>query len=139
MYYYIEPEVSGGIGKQSVIDASRHPPLIKKLNFEFDGWLGDDIIESFPCFIVSDSLKNKIEQEKLTGFEIDEVEVTVSNTFDDLHGDKRLPKFHWLKATGKAGQHDFGIAKDLRLVISENALRVIRKTKIEHASIEEYE
>jgi len=138
MYYYIEPEVSGGIGRNSIIDASRHPPIVKKLHFEFDGWLGDDLIESFPCFIVSENLKIEIDKKRLTGFIFDEVEITISDTFSELHKNKKLPKFYWLKVTGKAGCQDFGIADDFRLVVSANALFAIRRMKIEQASIEEY-
>jgi len=138
MHYYIEPEVSGGIGRNSIIDTSFHPPIVKKLNFEFEGWLGDELIESSPCFIVSENLKNKINQGKLTGFKFDNVEITKTENFNELHANKILPKFYWLQVIGKAGQHDFGIANDFRLVISTSALSIIKQTKIEHADIEEY-
>jgi len=138
MHYYIEPEVSGGIGRNSIIDASFHPPIVKKLNLEFDGWLGDDLIESFPCFIVSEILKNKIDQKKLTGFRFDDVEITKSETFNEFHANKILPEFYWLQITGKAGQHDFGIASDFRLVVSSDALLIIKQTRVEQATIEEY-
>ncbi|GLU40012.1 hypothetical protein [Pseudomonas sp. NBRC 100443] len=139
MYYYIEPEVSGGIGRNSIIDTSVHPPLVTKLNYEFYGWLGDDLIESFPCFIVSENLKNQLEKSALTGFKFDVVEITKSENFNELYKEKNLPKFYWLKVTGKAGQQDFGIADDFRLVVSENALVTLYKTKIEQASIEEFQ
>jgi len=138
MYYYIEPEVSGGIGRSSIIDTSFHPPIVKKLNFEFDGWLGDDLIETFPCFIVSENLKNRIHQSKLTGFKFNDVEITKSDTFNELYENKTLPNFYWLQITGKAGQHDFGIASDFRLVVSSDALFIMKQTRIEQATIEEY-
>jgi len=58
MHYYVEPEISGGIGASPIMDNSCYPPIAKKLNYEFDGWLGDDIIESFPCFVISKNLKS---------------------------------------------------------------------------------
>ena len=61
MYYFIEPEVAGGWGGNTIADTSVHPPKISKLHYQFDGWLGDDLLESFPCFIVSESLKHESE------------------------------------------------------------------------------
>jgi len=89
--------------------------------------LGDDLIESFPCFIVSENLKNKIDQRKLTGFKFDDAEITKLYTFSELHAKRTLSKFYWLKITGKAGQHDFGIASDFRLVVSSDALFIIKR------------
>jgi len=92
--------------------------------------LGDDLIESFPCFIVSENLKNKIDLETMSGFEFDEVKITKSDNFSDLYGNKILPRFYWLKITGRAGKQDFGLADDFRLVVSAKALSVIKKTNI---------
>lgn len=47
MYKLIEPEVAGSLGKETELDSSVFPPHVKKLHYEFDGWLGDDILESF--------------------------------------------------------------------------------------------
>ncbi|WP_241280098.1 hypothetical protein [Chryseobacterium cucumeris] len=46
MYRFIEPEVAGGLGEQSQLDNSFLPPLIKNLHYEFEGWLGNDLVES---------------------------------------------------------------------------------------------
>jgi len=139
MHYYIEPEVSGSIGEKSIIDNTSYPPLVKRLNYEFDGWLGDDIIESFPCFVVSEKLKIELEEHSLSGFSLDDVEITKSEKFTDLHPNKDLPTFYWLKISGKAGKDDFGIAEDFRLVISEKTLSIFKKNKIDHADIEKFQ
>lgn len=47
MFRYIEPEVAGGLGEETQMDSTVHPPLVKKLHLEFEGWLGDDILETF--------------------------------------------------------------------------------------------
>ena len=54
--YLIEPEVPGGLGDKTQGDFSKHPPVIEHLHFQFEGWLGDDLLESFPCFLVSNSV-----------------------------------------------------------------------------------
>ncbi|APF85630.1 hypothetical protein HI806_01945 [Ralstonia solanacearum] len=52
-YFFLEPEVAGALGENTVLDASTHPPRVEKLHFEFSGWLGDAILESFPCVIAT--------------------------------------------------------------------------------------
>ena len=51
-YVYIEPEVAGGLGDHTVMDRSVHPPIVSKLHYQMEGWLGDALLESFPVFIV---------------------------------------------------------------------------------------
>lgn len=138
MYFYIEPEVSGGFGDNAVIDTSIHPPKVSKLHYQFDGWLGDDLLETFPCHIVSESLAKKIESAELNGYKFDDVEISKSEQFEELYPGKELPKFYWLKVTGVAGKDDFGIAEDYRLTVSEKALEVLKKGKIDEADVEEF-
>ena len=138
MYYYIEPEVSGGLGNNTVADTSVHPPVVSKLHYQFDGWLGDDLLESFPCYIISEKLKTEIDSEKLSGYQVDQIEISKSDQFEELYPGIELPRFYWLKVTGKAGENDFGIAEDHRLVVSEKALTVLKKGKIDQADLEEF-
>lgn len=138
MYYYIEPEVSGGFGDNTQLDTSVHPPAVLKLHIVFDGWLGDDILETFPCFIVSQALKVSIESAGLTGYDFDSVEVSRSEEFKDLYSNKNLPDFHWLRVHGKAGHDDFGICTDKRLVISGKVKGLLENHQIENADLESF-
>jgi hypothetical protein len=74
------------------MDVSTHPPIVKKLHYEFDGWLGDAILASFPIFIVTDGAMQALQSIGATGVTFDEVEVTTSNEFRDLYPDQSL---HW--------------------------------------------
>lgn len=127
-YFVLEPEVAGGLGPHTVMDRSVHPPVVTKLHYVFDGWLGDEIVESFPCFIVTVSLLEKLEDARLTGFEVDELEVSASDEFRDLLPETVLPKFVWLKVVGTAGMADVGMSRDHRLVVSDAAMRIIADT-----------
>lgn len=138
MFYYIEPEVSGGLGEKTVIDTTVHPPSVSKLHYQFDGWLGDHLLETFPCYIISDRMVSNIASAGLSGYQIDSVEVTKSDQFNDLYPGKQLPPFFWLKINGKAGNDDFGIADDHRLVVSEKALSVLRRGCIDQADLETF-
>jgi len=137
MFKIIEPEVAGGLGDKTLLDNSVHPPFINKLHFEFEGWLGDDILETFPCFLVTESLKNKIEDENLAGITFDDVLITKSSIFIEMYPDKMLPKFYWAKINGTFVKSDFFLGADHRLVISKKAYELLSHFKIAHALIED--
>ena len=53
-HYVVEPGgcQADGVRTQS---STRHPgrvAAVHKLHYEFEGWLGDELLESTPCFIV---------------------------------------------------------------------------------------
>jgi len=152
-YYYIEPEIAGGLGEQTAIERDFHPPVVKKLNYEFDLWPEDALIESFPCWIVTASAMHQIEVNGLTGTEFADVKTTLSEELKLQHPNRKLPEFVWLKVVGTPGRDDFGVAKGskitgsgapgsdrhFRLVISQHALDLLRKLGISHAEIEDFD
>ncbi|EBG5296072.1 hypothetical protein EVG59_11800 [Salmonella enterica subsp. enterica serovar Dortmund] len=68
MFKYIEPEVAGGFGEATTLDISMHPPIVFTLEHSFDGWLGDCIMETFPCFVITAKAKVLIESLNLSGY-----------------------------------------------------------------------
>lgn len=137
MYKIIEPEVAGELGEGTDLDTNVHPPIIKRLHFKFSGWLGDDIIETFPCFLVTSSLKENIEINQLTGIVFENAQITKSDNFNIMYPTIELPKFFWAKIIGEYLQSDFSLGLDFRLVVSENAFKLLSKFKIQNALIEE--
>jgi len=129
MYFHVEPEVSGGFGEGSILDSSTHPPVVSKLHYEFYGWFDNDIVTSFPCYIVTIRLMDKIKVENLTGVIFDEVQISQSYEYNELFPNKTLPEFKWMKIIGVCGKDDFGIGKNLRLVISEKAYNILKLFK----------
>ena len=134
-YFCIEPEVAGSLGKNTVMDRSVHPPVIGKLHYEFAGWLGDVLLESFPAFIVTEEATLKLQQRGFTGARFGEVEVTTSEQFRDLYANRRLPEFVRLCVHGTAGRDDFGTAPDGKLIVSERALEALRDLGISNALV----
>jgi hypothetical protein len=122
-------------GKNTVLDRSVHPPLVSKLHYEFDGWIGDVLLESFPSFIVTEEGGRRLHKTGITGARFDEVEITTSEEFKDSSPNRRLPKFVWLRVDGQAGRDDFGTATDGKLIVSERALEVLKELGISHASV----
>ncbi len=138
-YYYLEPEVAGGTGPHTVMDVSVHPPLVSKLHYYFDGWLGGAILESFPCFIVTIPAQRALQAMKATGVTFDRVEISKSDFFNEVNPNRELPEFVWLKVHGKAGRDDFGIAPDLRLVVSQQVLDLFERLGLSDADVEPFE
>ena len=136
-YFVIEPEVAGELGVDTVMDSSVHPPRVSVLHYELQGWLGDDLLESFPCYIVTERCKAALEGQVLSGYTFAPVKVTASDTFHELYPSRSLPAFHWLKVDGTAGNDDFGLSRDDRLVVSEEVLNVLKSLNIEHCDIED--
>lgn len=138
MFRIIEPEVAGGLGSETQLDNTVHPPLIKKLHFVFEGWLGDDIIETFPCFLVTRRLMEGVVKRALTGISFDVVQITKSPDFMVMNSDVILPEFCWAKINGTSTDFDFFLANDHRLVISERVYELFKQFKLKHALLEEW-
>jgi hypothetical protein len=138
-FYYIEPEVSGGWGDNTIVNTDSRPPVVSKLHYEFDGWLGDVLLESFPVFILTEQARKKIGSLDPTGVSFHEVEITTSEQFEELFPDLQLPAFVWLRPTGSAGRDDFGVAADRRLVVSERVLSILKVLGLAHADIEPFD
>lgn len=92
-FYIVKPEVSGGIGQQSVIDTSCHPPEVKSLHYVFDGWSGDALVTSFPCYIVTSSARMQLESNKVSGLVFSGVLISTSLLFREMFPNKELPDF----------------------------------------------
>lgn len=137
-YFYVEPEVAGGLGENTVMDTRIHPPLVTKLHYEMDGWLGDVLLESFPCFIVTISAMRRLQEAQLSGAGFDDVEVTRSSQFDDIYPGREIPGFAWLKPVGVAGSDDFGASPDGVLVVSERALGLLQGLGIPNALVKAF-
>ncbi|MBI3463320.1 MAG: hypothetical protein HY000_09710 [Planctomycetes bacterium] len=137
-FYKLQPEVAGGWGPNTVF--TRGPGgdvVIHKFHYQFDGWLGDELLESTPCFIVTRRLADELQKSALSGYELKAVEVSTSDQFQDLYADCQLPEFLWLDVTGTAGVNDFG-TDELMLVVSENALTALKKAHLENCDIQEF-
>lgn len=136
MFFCLEPEVAGGIGPNSELRREDGKLVVTRLNYEFDGWLGDALLEATPCFIVTDEARQMIEGAALSGITFCDVEVTRSGMFTDLHGSMPLPDFWRMLVSGKPEVDDFGIAADLRLIASDRALAALRQAGLAHAEIQ---
>lgn len=132
-FHFIEPEVIVGLGENTIIDNNYSPPKVENLDLEIEDWLGDDLMESYPCFIITEALKSGLEKRKFTGYEsINEIEVKKAEYFKDNYQlAKDVPKFYWLKINGTPFKDDFSISNDnalklYKLLVSEDVLNFLK-------------
>lgn len=138
--YTLRAEVAGGLGPQSVVDSSTHPPVVSRLHYDFVSWLGDDIVATFPCNLVTEALAKAIVDEGLTGAQIDHVTVTKNPQFERFFPDTvaSLPEWKWLRPTGQPHESDFWQDDQGILIVSERALKLLRKFSLENCRIGTY-
>ena len=140
-HYLLQPEIAGGLGRRTVVESEarryteRQEAFVSSFHCELDGWLGDDLIESFPCFLVTEILGTVLAAEHLSGFELADVEVTSSKYYQQIHPGSTLPKFRWLQITGTPEEDDFWIENDQSLAVSDQAWRLLSKFQLQHCSV----
>lgn len=124
-FYWLEPEVAGGWGPNIQVHRGTHPPVVTHMHYEFQGWLGDDLLTTFPEFVVTERLAVALESTTLTGFVLAGIEVSAGGMWEQLYNDRLLPKCRWLKVTGTAGQADLGKTELADLVVSQAAFELL--------------
>jgi len=126
-YHVLEPEVPGGLGERTELEALPGGHHVLKLHYEFAaGCQGDELATSHPVFIVSERVGLALETERLSGFRLAGMEQSVDDEAYEFDPDLELPTFRWLQLVGVAGLDDFGL-DGACLVVSERALRVLRR------------
>lgn len=137
-FWKLDPEVPGGIGKGTILDRSTHPPRVENLHFVFDGWLGDDLLTSFPVYLVTARVREALEGLQPTGCRLETLTVTKSTQFMEGHFALVLPQMWWLRITGAAGVDDFGMSNDHSLVVSQRVLDCLRRFHLDHCLIAQF-
>ncbi|MFB9981272.1 hypothetical protein ACFSQQ_19345 [Mesorhizobium kowhaii] len=138
-YFYIRPNVAGGLGENTELDSSVHPPIVSKLHYEVEGWFGDVLVTTFPCFLVTEETKHALLEMGFSGATFADAEVTTSENFQELQPGVEIPPLVWLKVNGQAGRDDFGISADYRLVISKRILDLLESLGIPLAMVYPFE
>ncbi|WP_254660830.1 hypothetical protein [Bacillus sp. FJAT-27225] len=118
---------------------------VKFLHYEFDGWLGDELVESTPAFIVSSRLAEGLKQSEFKGFTLQDCLVTASDEFEELYPDIELPNFVRFIPQGTVelegeqfknwSGHDFCLSAKGELVVTEKALAFLNNYSINNCEI----
>lgn len=134
-YTVVQPEVIVGLGDNTT-GIPDHQDQIIHLHIHLEDWLGDDLVECFPCYLVTENLKNLLEKSKLSGFEFYDVEITLDEYFfENFRLAIDLPTFYWFKVIEK--DQDVFIDDNLKLNVSNFFLSFIKKNaSIKHMDID---
>jgi hypothetical protein len=154
--YLLEPEVPGGWGDgtiyvnaQEVANGEDRIPQIALLHLVIDGWLGDELLTTHPCFIMTTSLSKQLQSHRVTGFEEAPMKVSVSSIFDELQPNVTLPDFTRIAMHGSViidetkgrfvswSGHDICISQDASLVVTKRVLDLISKPLMSHCNVTE--
>lgn len=134
--FLVLPEVAGELGPHTVMDRTTHPPEVHRLHYVLTGWLGDCLVESFPCFLCTAGLSEDLDRAGFSGCRFAEAEVSISPEFAEMNAHAALPRFRWLKVPrGDNPVRDFGTDALGRLVVSSRAIECLRMHGIQHAHI----
>jgi hypothetical protein len=136
--YFVEPEVAGELGEDTVLDSTRHPPVVSRLHYRLDALPTDCLIESFPCFVVTDEAMAAIRDARLSGAAFGPMRLTASPELLAENPSAELPAMHWLRVDGGMDA-DFSIGPDHRLVLSQRALDLLSGISLTGAVVEAIE
>lgn len=138
-YKKIQPEVIVGLGNDTEF-LEQKPPFktVINLHIDLEDWLGDDLMECNSCYIITEQLKNELDNTEYTGFEFDDIEITLGEYFKENYNLKKdLPNFYWLKVIGKKDVDDLYIGEDSMLYVSNVFLDfLIKKFSVNYLEIE---
>jgi hypothetical protein len=136
-FYRLEPEVAGGLAPPSKIRRDVSPPAVENPHYVFEGWLGDELVEGFPYFLVTKRLDEELISLAATGFTLRQIRTSKSAQFDEIYPDRELPDFLWLDVTGASGKDDFGLEPDGLLIVSQRVLELLRQVGLSNCDIEQ--
>ncbi|HLA77895.1 MAG TPA: hypothetical protein VJU18_09990 [Vicinamibacteria bacterium] len=138
-FLVVKPEPSGHPGTGTIVEADGDAPVVRDLHYVFDWWVGDDLVGSYPFFLVTERLRASLAAiGDASGFAFAGVQVTSSEFFRRTSPEKSLPGFCWLQVHGSPGIDDMGLSRDHALVVSGRVLAVLLDHALEQADISQF-
>jgi hypothetical protein len=136
-YYIIQPEVIVGIGDNTSGADINDQFGITHLHIKLEDWLGDDLVEVFPCYLITETLKKKLEANMFSGYEFGEVEITKDEYFHNNYQLKKpLPQFYWLIIKGKKNADDIFLDTKFKLNVSPDFLKFLKSDSLSSKYLE---
>jgi len=120
-----------------VLDSSIHPPLMGEIGLEIDFLPSDDLFQVWPIFIATEELvlKLKNEQKISNCIEFHQInKVRKGQNLMAIYPNIKIPDLYWhFEFNGTAGVDHFGLWERMHLVVSEEALELLRNNNVNHA------
>lgn len=148
--YLLNPELPGGFGDEVILSHEKEKNGHFKVDFlhlVLDGWLGDDILECTPCFVITEALEKEMKKNEITGYKIAPLQVDISDTFHELQPETNIPHFLRMIPVGDVitngikceiiDDYDICWNQQNQLVISEKMYSILKKHSITYCDVEE--
>ena len=137
--YELNPEVPCEPGSETVWDTSVHPPRLSNVALEFDSWLGDDLIETFPLFAVTDRLRAALEEARVCGVSFERVPVTKSEQYAELNPEDEIGMWSLMTVSGREGTGDDAwLNAGWGLVVSQRFWDVVAQFHMTYGQVAEH-
>jgi hypothetical protein len=135
--FELEPEVPGSPGPDTVWDTTVVPPRLSNVSLEFDGWLGDDLVETYPIYAVTDRLRAALEGADVTGVAFEEMSVSKSDQFQEFFPERALGRWSRMFITGSPVVGDAWMSEKSTLIVSPRFWLVLSQFNLENCEVAE--
>lgn len=136
MPYALEPLVAGQLGEGTRLDSSTHPPEVEAVEYVLDAPTDDDLVESFPVFLVSDQLAERLRQASLDGFILDDARVVPSREYVEVYGEVPHKSYRWLRLRASANA-DCWLDGEYRLCVSDRMMAILSEGVLDRCEVVE--
>ena len=137
MHFRLDPQVAGELGEGTRLDGHSHPPTVDKVDYVLDGPDTDDLVQSFPVFLVTIRLGRVLLAADLTGFSLAEASVRPGDGYTDAFGEAPHRRFSWLQVRGVASQDDCWLDSTHLLCVSARMMDRLQGANLSNCTIEE--
>jgi hypothetical protein len=134
-YHLLVPAAYVQMGPKTILDRSRHPPIVHQLHIIVDILPADDLHETFPCFLVSSRLAAELAEHNFTGAVLIKPIIEIDKQLRSRKPKLSKPEIYWLKVGGKPLADDFGLNGDGRLVVSSTAMQVLQTFQLDQCKV----
>ena len=134
MPFALEPHVAGQLGAGTALDATVHPPVVRSVEYVLDAPTSQDILESFPVYLVSNDIAAQLARASLRGFVLRDARITVSREYLDEFGNAQHKDYQWLYPTPDLAA-DCWIDDQLRLCVSGAMMDVLATGTLDACTI----
>ena len=104
--------------------------MVHVLEYVLDLPDADDLIQSFPVFLVSEDLGAQIKLARLTGCVLAPARISRSADYREVYGNAPHRSYLWLKVDGTSQQTDIWLDSKFRLCASGRAFKVLEQANL---------
>ena len=127
--------MAGALGPRTLLDTAAYPPTAVAVEYVLDAPYGDDLIESFPVYLVSVGLAARLDASELTGFALARATAVAGDGYRAAYGDVPHKAYRWLQVIG--GRHDdCRLTADYRLWVSPRMMDVLAASDLGHCMVD---